>query len=343
MEDLRDSRGASRAETARAAWILSKYGGYRDATQAAAVDAAVTHLLAGKRWRISARLGSRRIRQAPESAAVRRFARIMLAGSRRSAGAYQAVLQAAGADVGGTLEVAVAVTDGHGRPAPGLPVVLGAGGAAPVDAVTGDDGRAVARFTVGQRGWQDVSATVQQVPEHRLLLRPPVRRRQSTAAEAGVKRTLVVGGQAPIRGPQTLALARLTCDVTVGSPTRVSPPSLVTAPRARPTGTLHGPFAVRGRRAVLRRDGGQRDATVAADGDHALPPVAPRAGGYYAWRVAVDGTATSLPVSACGAPRCRVRRALHHAWRAPCRPRRRPSVQRPRRRSPCRACRSRPR
>ncbi len=43
-------------------------------------------------------------------------------------------------------------------------------------------------------------------------------------------------------------------------------------------------------------------ATVAADGAHALPPVAPRAGGFYAWRVAVDGTATSLPVSACSTP-----------------------------------------
>ena len=27
----------------------------------------------------------------------------------------------------------------------------------------------------------------------------------------------------------------------------------------------------------------------------------PSAGGFYAWRVAVDGTATSLPVAACGA------------------------------------------
>jgi hypothetical protein len=301
VEDLRDSRGASRAETARAAWILSKYGGYRDATQAAAVDAAVTHLLAGKRWRISARLGSRRIRQAPESAAVRRFARIMLAGSRRSAGAYHAVLQAAGADVGGTLEVAVAVTDGHGRPAPGLPVVLGAGGAAPVDAVTGDDGRAVARFTVGQRGWQDVSATVQQVPEHRLVLRPPVRPRQSTAAEGGIKQTLSVGGQAPVRGPQALSLAPSPGTVTTGSSTRVVATVAGDGVPRTASGQLHGPFASAAAAQCTGTAAAGVTATVAADGAHALPPVTPRAGGYYAWRVAVDGTATSLPVSTCGA------------------------------------------
>ena len=47
-------RVTSRSETARAAWILSKYGDYRDATQAAAVDASVYHLLAGGRWRWTA-------------------------------------------------------------------------------------------------------------------------------------------------------------------------------------------------------------------------------------------------------------------------------------------------
>ena len=300
--DLHDSRGASRAETERAAWILSKYGGYRDATQAAAVDAAVKHLLAGKRWRITARLGSRRIRQAPESAAVRRFARIMLAGSRRSAGTYQAVVQATGADVGGTFEVAVAVTDGHGVPAPGLPVVLAAAGAVPVEAVTGDDGRAVARFAAGQRGWHEVSATVQQVPEHQLVLRPPVRPRQSTAAEGGVKRTLVVGTQAPVRGPQTLALTASPATITVGSPTRVLATVAGDGTPRTVTGTLHGPFPSA---AAAQCSGGAAasvSATVAADGEHALPPVAPGAGGFYVWHVAVDGTPTSLPVSACSLP-----------------------------------------
>ena len=43
---------SSRRATARAEWVLSKYGGYKDARQAAAVDAVVYHLLVGGRWRI---------------------------------------------------------------------------------------------------------------------------------------------------------------------------------------------------------------------------------------------------------------------------------------------------
>ena len=82
-------------------------------------------------------------------------------------------MTATGADVGGTIEATVKVTGGHDRPAAGLPVTVTMPGAAPVDGVTGDNGRAVARFPASQRGWQDVTASVGQVPEHRLLLRSP--------------------------------------------------------------------------------------------------------------------------------------------------------------------------
>ena len=41
-------------------------------------------------------------------------------------------------------------------------------------------------------------------------------------------------------------------------------------------------------------------ATV-GDGTQALPPVAPGSGGFHVWGVTVDGTDTTLPVSACGA------------------------------------------
>ena len=40
---------------------------------------------------------------------------------------------------------------------------------------------------------------------------------------------------------------------------------------------------------------------MTGDGSYRLPALAPSAGGFYAWRVAVDGTATSMPVAACGA------------------------------------------
>ena len=294
-------RTASRAETARAAWILSKYGAYRDATQAAAVDASVYHLLVGGKWRTTGPRGARRIRQSGDRASVARFARIMLRQSKASAGAYSATLTASATDVGGTVAVTLSVTDGHGRPAAGLPVTLTMSGAAPVSAVTGDDGRTVARFAAQARGWQDVSATVSQVPEHRLHAWAAEKDGQASAAEGGVRRTLVVGARAAVRGPQTLSMAASPPTVTVGAPTRVV--GTVSGDRAPRTGTatLHGPFVS----AAAAHCSGPVAATmslvVEGDGDYAWPAVSPAAGGYYAWRVAVDGTDTNVPISACGA------------------------------------------
>ncbi len=164
VDDLSGRRGATRAETKRAAWILSKYGGYRDATQAAAVDASVYAVLVGGRWSTTGVRGARRIHEAPEWATVLRFARIMLKQSRLHAGQYRARLKATNADAGGTIEATVKVTDGHGRPAAGLPVTVDAAGAAAVEAVTGDNGKAVTRFAVSQPGWHRITATVRRGP-----------------------------------------------------------------------------------------------------------------------------------------------------------------------------------
>ena len=206
VADFRESRGPSRGATARAAWVLSKYGGYRDALQAAAVDAVVYHLLVGGRWRIGRARGAARIRHCSDPASVRRFARIMLDQSHKFAGAYRATMSATSADVGGTIEATVTVTGGHDRPAAGLPVTLSMPGLAPVEGVTGDDGRAVARFPASQRGWHEVTASVGEVPEHHLLVREPVKRAQAAAAEGGVRRTVTASTLAAVRGPQTLTL-----------------------------------------------------------------------------------------------------------------------------------------
>ena len=199
-------RATSQSETERAAWILSKYGGYRDATQAAAVDASVYHLLVGGRWKVGSPRGARRIRQSGDAASVRRFARIMLRQSRASAGAYTARLDASGADLGGAVAVTLSVVDGHGRPAAGLPVTLAMAGAEPLTAVTGDDGRALGRFPANARGWQEVTATVDGVPDHRLHLWPAEKKGQAAAAEGGARRQVVASTAAPVRGPQTMSL-----------------------------------------------------------------------------------------------------------------------------------------
>ena len=301
VADLDGSRGASRRATAQAAWVLSKYGGYRDARQAAAVDAAVYHLLVGGRWRIDHHRGAARIRHSGDPASVRRFARIMLGQSRKFAGAYQVTVTATSADVGGTIEATVTVTAGHDRPAAGLPVAVSAPGAATVQAVTGDDGRAVAHFPATQQGWQDVTASVGEVPEHRLYLRRPVKRGQATAAEGGVRRTVDASVLAAVRGPQTMSMQATPENLVVGGQAAVT--ATIDgdgSPRAA-TAALYGPFPSASAAVCSGSSVGTTTTTVTGDGSYRLPALAPSAGGFYAWRVMVDGTATSMPVSACGA------------------------------------------
>ena len=300
VDDLAGRAGNAK-ETERAAWILSKYGGYRDRTQAAAVDATVYHLLVGGTWRIDAKRGARRIRQSGDAASVARFARIMLRQARASAGAYTAELVTSGADAGGTMAVTLTVLDGHGRPASGLPVTLGMSGAADLSAVTGDDGRAVARFAAITRGWQDVTATVRSVPDHRLHVWPPEKKGQAAAAEGGARRTIVVSTRSPVRGPQSLSLRAAPETLVVGGQAAVTVALAGDASERRLTATLFGPFSSSSAASCSGSAIGSTGLTVAADGSYLLPAITPATGGYYAWRVTLDGSATNLPSASCGA------------------------------------------
>ncbi|HEX5087113.1 MAG TPA: Ig-like domain-containing protein [Nocardioides sp.] len=301
VDDLDGRRGASRAQTKRAAWILSKYGGYRDAAQAAAVDATVYAVLVGGRFSTSGALGARRIHQAPDSATVLRFARIMLSQSRRHAGPYHARVKATSADAGGAIEATVKVTDGHGRPAAGLPVSVDTPGAPDVEAVTGDNGKAVARFAVTEPGWHRVTAKVRDVPEDRLHLRLPVRHGQAAAAEGGVRRTLVASTRAAVRGSQALGLQASPDTILVGSPARVTATVNGDGTSRTATGTLYGPFSSASAAQCSGPAVGTVNRSVSADGGYPLPALTPSAPGYYVWRVALQGTPTALPVAACGA------------------------------------------
>lgn len=308
-EDLSGATGPSAKETARAAWILSKYGGYRDDVQAAAVDAAVLHLLAGGTWRITGNgRGAQRIRQARDSATVKRFARLMLRSSRVSAGAYHATVTATSTDVGGITSVTVTVTDGRGRPVAGLPVTVTSpeGGPAvasggPVEAVTGDDGRTLVRLAAPLAGWRTVTARVGQVPEHRLIVHAPDRRGQASVAEGGVRRTLEVSTPAAVRGPQSLAVRAAPDVVTAGSQARVVATVAGDGTSRMATATLHGPVSSAAAAGCAAPVVGTAKGEVSANGDYTLPPISPGAAGFYAWQVSVDGTETSLPIASCGA------------------------------------------
>ena len=292
--NYREDKGATGGQTARAAWILSKYGGYRDATQAAAVDASVYHLLVGEKWRITGDRGSRRIRQTGQPSTVRRFARIMLRQAARSAGAYTVAVRSTGADVGGTVTGAVTVTDGHGKPTAGLPVTF-TSGTGSVAAVTGDDGVALARFPAPVAGWQLITAAVDQVPEHRLLLLAPRRRHQATAAVGGVRQTLTASTSAPVRGPQALSLKASADIILVGAKTAVAATVAGDGSPRTATGSLHGPFASASAATCAGPAVGTVTASVSSDGTYPLPSLTAPAAGFYVWRVAVDGGPLASP------------------------------------------------
>ena len=307
--DLQGRRGPSRRDTQRAAWILSRYGGHRDATQAAAVDAAVLHLLGDRAWRVGEARGAARVRASGDPATVRRFVRLMLRGSRVSAGRYRAVVLPTTADVGGVTSVTVRVTDGHGGPVSGLPVTVTSpdGGASqpaagPIDAVTGDDGRAVVRLAAPLAGWRTVVARVGQVPEHRLRVRGPDGRGQAAVAEGGVRRTIVVSALAAVRGPQSLSLKAPTAPLIAGQETSVTATIAGDGTTRAASAVLYGPFAASSEGTCSGASTGSVSAAVGADGSYTLPALRPSAGGYYVWGVVVDGTAVSMPVAACSTP-----------------------------------------
>jgi hypothetical protein len=193
------------------------------------------------------------------------------------------------------------VTDGGRQPAAGLPVTIGFQGANPVSAVTGDDGRAVARFPAGQPGWHRATARVAQVPDHRLHLRRPVRRGQASAAEAGRRRTIEATTRVAVRGPQTLVITALSKTMTVGDGARVVATVTGDGSQRTATATLFGPFASDGTAECSGSAVGTVTTTVSGDGEYTLPAVVPTVSGYYEWQVVVDGTATNLRESACGA------------------------------------------
>lgn len=306
--DLRGSKGPTGAATERAAWILSKYGGHKDAVQAAAVDAAVLHLLGGRAWRIGARRGAARVRASGDPATVRRYVRLMLRGSRASAGPHTVTVEPSTADVGGVTAVTVRVTDGHGGPVAGLPVSVTSpdGGpsqpaAGPVEAVTGDDGRALVRLAAPLAGWRTVVAEVGQVPLHWLRVRGADKKRQASVAEGGVRRTIAVGARVAVRGPQGLSLRAARETIAVGDPAVVAATVRGDGSARRATATLFGPFSAASSAGCSGASLGSVSTTVAGDGEYDFPSLAPTAGGFYAWRVEVDGAPTSLPAAGCGA------------------------------------------
>jgi hypothetical protein len=157
------------------------------------------------------------------------------------------------------------------------------------------------RLAAPLAGWRTVTARIGQVPEHRLIVHAPDRRGQASVAEGGVRRTLEVSTTAAVRGPQTLAVRAAPEVLTAGAQARAVVTIAGDGVSRTATATLHGPVSAAAAAGCSAPAVGTASGAVAANGDYTLPPVSPSAAGYYAWRVDVDETETSLPVTSCGA------------------------------------------
>lgn len=295
---------ADARSTARAAWIVSKYGRFRYDIQNAAVDAALLHLLAGKRWRLTGDLGLRRIRQTGHALDVRRFARTMLDDSLRLSGPYVVqVRQDRIPVVGDAVRLAIRVVVArNGRPLPYVPV-----------RVTSPDGTANAG-TTDEGGWvrltyphpsagaTPIRVRVGKAPETRLRLMDPKRRARSRLVVAGRKGVLDARGAVYVKARPRVNVGERVTRIRPGQPTKGAF-KLVRSAESWPRQavvTLHGPFAKPGKARCGARVARRGHVRVTAAGRYRLPRFELREQAYYIWRVQVPGNRVNLPAVDCG-------------------------------------------
>jgi len=295
---------ADRRTTARAAWILSKYGRIRIASQSAAVDAALLHLLAGNRWSLSGDLGKRRIRQSEDSATVGGLARLMLDDSRRRSGPYRIQVRQRGtAVIGDPVRLAIRVVVArNGRPLPFVPVrIQTPDGVLPGD-LTRQDGRIGLTYPLPSAGVTPIRVRVAKVPETRLRLLNPRRPLASRAAIGGKKRLLGTQGLIYVKARPRVVVTTGDKRIAAGSKSKGRFRVVASAeawPR-RATVTLHGPFVHSDQARCGTRTTRSGNTRVTGAGSYVMPRFTLRKEGYYIWRVQVPGNRVNLPASDCG-------------------------------------------
>ncbi len=291
----------SRWRVRRAAWLVSKYGTYDSAAQAAAVEVALHHLLHGGRYRLTGGATERRLRQTGDRDTVVALARYMLDRSRDLAGPYRVDVSASGAVLGSPVAVQVVVTTRRsGLPVPHLPVTVRYDGRS-LTGATDATGTTVVSAKAKAAGPRAVTVTVGRVPSDRLFVRRPVRRSGSRVVVAGRKIALTRRAEVAVQAVPRVWVTAPEQRSTAGP----VPASLHLAdgyPSTRAaTMTLHGPFAS-GIEATCDPDltSATESVSVAADGAYPAPGVDVRAAGTYRWAVRVPADDYNVAAWRCG-------------------------------------------
>lgn len=281
------ARPASAAATARAAWIVSKYGSYRYAIQNAAVEVALDDLLVGGRWALGGAVTTQRLAATGQAASVRRFAVAMLRDAARFAGPYAVDVQAEPAAAGDPIKVSIRVTAIATRaPVADLPVTVTSPGQVAATGIRTDASGSVRAALPGTTaGPHQISVQVSRVPQTQLLVRNPTTKGASRVVVAGHKGVLTAQTTAAVLAQPQVSLTTTTPQVSVDQPATGQLTVIGGYPSTRTaTAALYGPFSSPGAASCdPAKVAGSKSVIVATDGTYPLPQLPVPSYGYYVW------------------------------------------------------------
>lgn len=299
----------TRRDTARAAYVLSKYGrraGNGGNLQAAAVDVTLYHLLYGGAYGLNGSKTKARLRQSGQGSTIREWALFMLKRAAKYAGPYKVAVSAPGTVVGGTVPVTIRVRSYSGAAMEKLPVYVSYPGTSRVSLQTDSTGKAKTTFDASASGYQRLRVSVGQLPEARLLVRKPTRRGASRLVVADVKRSRPVARTVAIQARPRVAVYARSSNMRTGGVAMGRFKVVDGSEDASRTATvrLFGPFRTEAA-ATCGRGSGEAvhvsTVRVRENNFYKLPGYRVTKAGYYIWRVGIAGNDVNLPTATCGA------------------------------------------
>jgi hypothetical protein len=296
----------SRRATARAAWILSRYGNQHGADRryyAAATDIALDALLVGGKYGLTGTVTRRHLRQSGRADTLRSWVRYFLSVSKKYAGPYRVVISRTGATVGGPVTVRARITAAAtGAPIPHRPVRISYDGRQPVRLGTDSNGVVETRFTSTRPGDIPVTVRILRLPAPTMFVRVPATKRASRAAVAGIRVAETRRFTVPVRG---------TPAIVVSPPATMVGPGLTrgsftldgvggTAANTA-TATLYGPFDSTSPAVCVDLVArASASVTVRGNGTYPLPHLRVPRYGIYVWKVRTAANRLNHEAERCG-------------------------------------------
>lgn len=289
-------------ETQRAAWILSKYGSYKNAVQQAAVDAATYSLAYGGGMTYNRSRGYQRIRQTGRNAStILAWTKQMLQESSKHAGRPKLTVSAPSTTVGAYVTAVATVVDGRGNPMPRVTVRVAFDGQR-ITGTTNSAGQVKVQFPATEGGTRTITARAYRLPAPHVYVARSRVSNQASAVIGGRRITLVRTRSVAIAGNQRLSIS--STDTVITTKTKSAVKYTVTGQGGEQTVTtqLYGPFTTAAAATCAGRVRATATQTITDNGTYTTPAMAAQPwAGYYKRKVTVSGNALNQPVSSCAA------------------------------------------